>query len=80
SDSGFDDFFWPQVIRGAGQIMVLLSASRLAMGRLAPHEIGNGSGLFNVMRNLGGAVGLALIDTIRELREDYHWNQMIGAI
>ncbi|MDI4661578.1 MULTISPECIES: DHA2 family efflux MFS transporter permease subunit [Cobetia] len=80
SDSGFDDFFWPQVIRGAGQIMVLLSVSRLAMGRLAPHEIGNGSGLFNVMRNLGGAVGLALIDTLRELREDYHWNQMIGAI
>ena len=80
SASGFNDFFWPQVIRGAGQIMVLLSVSRLAMGQLAPHEIGNGSGLFNVMRNLGGAVGLALIDTILELREDYHWNQLIGAI
>ncbi|MDH2295006.1 DHA2 family efflux MFS transporter permease subunit [Cobetia sp. 1AS1] len=80
SASGYNAFFWPQVIRGAGQIMVLLSVSRLALGRLSAHDVGNGSGLFNVMRNLGGAVGLALIDTILELREDYHWNQLIGAV
>ncbi|WP_176502934.1 DHA2 family efflux MFS transporter permease subunit [Cobetia sp. 5-11-6-3] len=80
SGSGYNEFFWPQVIRGVGQILVLLSVSRLAMGRLAPHELGNGSGLFNVMRNLGGAVGLALIDTVRDWREDYHWNQLIGSI
>lgn len=80
SASGYDDFFWPQLIRGVGQILVLLSVSRLALGTLSPSAIGNGSGLFNVMRNLGGAVGLALIDTLLEMREDYHWNQMIGSI
>ncbi|WP_158772537.1 DHA2 family efflux MFS transporter permease subunit [Cobetia sp. L2A1] len=80
SGSGYDEFFWPQVVRGVGQILVLLSVSRLAMGLLAPKEIGNASGLFNVMRNLGGAVGLALIDTVRDMREDYHWNQMISSI
>ncbi|MDW5378358.1 DHA2 family efflux MFS transporter permease subunit [Halomonas sp. HP20-15] len=79
-ESGFWQFFLPQVVRGMGLIMCIIPASRIALGTLPPHEVGNASGLFNVMRNLGGAVGLALLDTVRDVREDFHWNQLIPAI
>ncbi|WP_262927209.1 DHA2 family efflux MFS transporter permease subunit [Phytohalomonas tamaricis] len=78
--SGFWEFFWPQIVRGVGMIMCLVPSSRVALGMLPREQIGNGSGMFSVMRNLGGAVGLALLDTVRDWREDYHWNQLIPAI
>ncbi|MBZ9539374.1 DHA2 family efflux MFS transporter permease subunit [Modicisalibacter tunisiensis] len=79
-ESGFWQFFWPQVVRGMGLILCIIPASRIALGTLPPHEVGNASGLFNVMRNLGGAVGLALLDTVRDWREDFHWNALAPAI
>lgn len=79
-ESGFWQFFLPQVVRGMGLILCIIPASRIALGTLPPAEVGNASGLFNVMRNLGGAIGLALIDTVRDVREDFHWNQLIPAI
>ncbi|WP_447529095.1 DHA2 family efflux MFS transporter permease subunit [Vreelandella sp. TE19] len=79
-ESGFWQFCVPQIVRGMGLIMCIIPASRIALGTLAPSEVGNASGLFNVMRNLGGAMGLALLDTVRDIREDFHWNQLIPAI
>ncbi|WP_416306376.1 DHA2 family efflux MFS transporter permease subunit [Neptunicella sp. SCSIO 80796] len=80
TEAGYDEFFWPQIVRGIGLLMCILTATRLAMGTLPAHEISNAAGLFNVMRNLGGAVGLATMDTIRDVRFDYHWTQLIHAI
>ena len=79
-ESGFWQFCLPQIVRGMGLIMCIIPASRIALGTLPPSEVGNASGLFNVMRNLGGAMGLALLDTVRDIREDFHWNQLIPAI
>ena len=60
----FDDMLFPQILRGAAVMLCLLPPVRIAMGHLAPEAIANASGLFNLMRNLGGAIGLALIDTV----------------
>ncbi|WP_242457982.1 DHA2 family efflux MFS transporter permease subunit [Halomonas sp. YLGW01] len=79
-ESGFWQFCVPQIVRGMGLIMCIIPASRIALGTLPPDEVGNASGLFNVMRNLGGAMGLALLDTVRDIREDFHWNQLVPAI
>lgn len=78
--SGFDVFFWPQIVRGSGLVLCIIPITRIALGTLPSDELANASGLFNVMRNLGGAVGLALMDTARDMRFDYHWNQIIPAI
>ena len=56
--------FWPQVVRGIAIMFCLLPPTRLALGALAEAEVPDASGLFNLMRNLGGAIGIALIDTI----------------
>jgi DHA2 family multidrug resistance protein len=62
--AGFDEMFWPQVLRGVAIMFCLLPPTRLALGDLPEAEIADASALFNLMRNLGGAIGIALIDTI----------------
>ncbi|MDH3662350.1 MAG: DHA2 family efflux MFS transporter permease subunit [Alphaproteobacteria bacterium] len=68
----FEDMFWPQVVRGAAIMFCLLPPTRLALGPLPPERVADGSGLFNLMRNLGGAIGLALIDTVIFSRARIH--------
>jgi DHA2 family multidrug resistance protein len=60
----FDEMFWPQIVRGVAIMFCLLPPTRIALGDLPEQEIADASGLFNLMRNLGGAIGIALIDTI----------------
>jgi DHA2 family multidrug resistance protein len=70
--TGFDEMFWPQVIRGAAIMFCLLPPTRLALGSLSEAQVPDASGLFNLMRNLGGAIGIALIDTILYGRTSIH--------
>ena len=63
-DTDYAQMVVPQAIRGAAVMFCLLPPTRLALGHLPLAEVPNASGLFNVMRNLGGAIGLALIDTV----------------
>jgi MFS transporter, DHA2 family, multidrug resistance protein len=60
----FDAMFWPQIVRGVAIMFCLLPPTRIALGYLPEAEVADASGLFNLMRNLGGAIGIALIDTI----------------
>ena len=64
--------FWPQVIRGIGIMFCLLPPIRLALGNLAMDLVPDASSVFNLMRNLGGAIGLALIDTVIFSRSTLH--------
>ena len=68
----FDEMFWPQVVRGAAIMFCLLPPTRLALGTLAPEAVPDASGVFNLMRNLGGAIGIALIDTVIYGRAELH--------
>lgn len=60
----FDEMLLPQIVRGIAIMLCLLPPIRLALGHMPPEAVADASGLFNLMRNLGGAIGLALIDTI----------------
>ena len=70
TDSG--EMMLPQILRGAAIMFCLLPPTRLALGHLSDRLVADGSGLFNLMRNLGGAAGLALIDTIIFSRSATH--------
>jgi DHA2 family multidrug resistance protein len=62
--SGWDDFLWPMILRGAGLGMVFIPLNNLALGNLAPQELPGGSGLYNLTRQLGGSVGIAASATL----------------
>jgi len=64
NDSDFQAMLLPQIVRGSAIMFCLLPPTRLALGHLPMCEVPNASGLFNLMRNLGGAISLALIDTV----------------
>ena len=71
SDWGFFELFVPQAVRGFAILLCIVPAVGMALNGVAPQEIRYASGLFNLMRNLGGAVGIALVNT---------WLQNMGKI
>ncbi len=68
----YDEMFWPQALRGFAAMFCLLPPTRMALETLPHKQVPDASGLFNMMRNLGGAVGIALIDTILYGRTSGH--------
>jgi MFS transporter, DHA2 family, multidrug resistance protein len=68
----YNEMFWPQVLRGLAIMFCLLPPTRLALGQLAAAHVPDASGVFNLMRNLGGAIGFALIDTVIFSRTPAH--------
>jgi MFS transporter, DHA2 family, multidrug resistance protein len=76
ADWRFDQFLCPQIARGVGMMLCLVPMSAVAFGTLSADMLKDASGLFTLLRNLGGAVGLALINTILLWRNNFHWNRM----
>jgi MFS transporter, DHA2 family, multidrug resistance protein len=68
----FDEMFWPQLVRGSAIMFCILPPTQLALGHLPKAAIDDASGLFNLMRNLGGAIGIAVIDTVIYTRAPEH--------
>jgi DHA2 family multidrug resistance protein len=62
----------PDITRALGQALVMTPLSAIAMVGITPEEAGAASGLFNMLRNLGGAIGTAAIETFFTKREQYH--------
>jgi DHA2 family multidrug resistance protein len=75
-DWDFWELLWPQIFRGVGLMLSMVPINNLALGTMPPTKIKNASGLFNLMRNLGGAVGLALINTLLDKRMDLHLERL----
>lgn len=79
-DWDFWELFWPQVFRGVGLMLSMVPINNIALGTLPPERVKNASGLFNLTRNLGGAVGLAALTTILNDRTDLHLARLHEAI
>jgi DHA2 family multidrug resistance protein len=71
-DWDFWELLWPQIFRGVGLMLAMVPINNVALGTLSADRVKNASGLYNLMRNLGGAVGLAGIYTVLNDRTDLH--------
>ncbi|ENW05035.1 DHA2 family efflux MFS transporter permease subunit [Acinetobacter beijerinckii] len=74
--SDYDFMFWPQVYRGIGLMICLIVVSHLAMSTLPLSKVADASGIYNLMRNIGGAVGLALINSSLDWLTAIHVTQL----
>jgi DHA2 family multidrug resistance protein len=63
ADWGFAELFAPQAVRGFAVLLCIVPAVGMALNGVAPSELRYASGLFNLMRNLGGAIGIAVVNT-----------------
>jgi DHA2 family multidrug resistance protein len=73
-DNAGDQFFLPNIVRAIGQALIITPISAITTGGIAPKDAGAASGLSNMMRNLGGAIGTAILGTILTKREQFHSN------
>jgi len=93
-DWGGAELFLPQILRGFPQVFAVAPSVNLGLGSLPPERLKYASGLFNMMRNLGGAVGIAVSGAILNDRTNFHFQviashltpangpmrQMVGAL
>jgi MFS transporter, DHA2 family, multidrug resistance protein len=70
--TGYDQLLISQVVRSLGQPLIILTLSNFAMQGIAPRDMGSASSLFNMTRNLGGSIGIALLATTLTKRENFH--------
>ena len=75
-DYDFYELLIPQILRGVGIMLAMVPTNTIALGTLAPERVKNASGLFNLTRNLGGAVGLAVINQVLNERTDLHISRL----
>jgi MFS transporter, DHA2 family, multidrug resistance protein len=70
----------PILITGFGLSFVFVPISTAAYGTLKTEQIGNASGLFNLMRNIGGSIGISVAQTLLTRRTDVHQNEIINSV
>jgi len=63
-ESGSTDFFWALIMRGFGLGMMFVPLTTVTLAELDPRELGQGAGLYNFFRQLGGSLGIAAIATL----------------
>jgi MFS transporter, DHA2 family, multidrug resistance protein len=80
TDYAADQLFWPNVVRAIGQALAFAPLSAVAASGIEPENAGSASGLFNMLRNLGGAIGIALLQTVLTKREQYHSNVLTQSV
>ncbi len=80
NDYAADQLFWPNVVRAVGQALVFAPLSAVAAAGIEAENAGSASALFNMMRNLGGAIGIAGLQTLLTKREQYHSNVLMQSV
>jgi MFS transporter, DHA2 family, multidrug resistance protein len=73
-------FLWPIIITGFALSFVFVPITTQAYGTLRNEQIGNASGIFNLVRNIGGSIGISLAQTLLTRRTDYHQNQITNYV
>ncbi len=76
ADWDFWELALPQVFRGVSLMLCIIPINNIALGTLSPVQMKGGSGLYNLMRNMGGAFGLAGINTLINKRWDLHISRL----
>jgi DHA2 family multidrug resistance protein len=79
-NAGYWDIFWPQFIQGASLAMLFVPLTTATMDPLPKEEMGNATSMFNLMRNIGGSIGIAAVTTYLFRREQFHTNLLVGHV
>ena len=80
NQAGFVELFVPQVLRGMALMMCYIPANLIALSSVPQDKLKNAAGLYNLTRDLGGAIALATIGTVMNNRLHFHWNRLIEDI
>lgn len=79
-NAGYWDFFWPQFFQGISLALLFVPLTTVTMGPIPKEQMGNATSLFNLMRNLGGSMGIATVTTYVARHQQMHTNNLIGHV
>ncbi len=79
-DTGMQELRWSQLVRALGQPLMILPLTTIATATIEKEQAGSASGLFNMMRNMGGSVGIAALSTLLTRREQFHSERVGDAV
>jgi DHA2 family multidrug resistance protein len=81
-DSGWgrDQLLLPQALRGFAMMFCIVPATNIALGEMPPQWLKTASGLSNLMRNLGGAIGIAAANTVINHRFHLHYTRIVETV
>jgi len=79
-DTGIEELRWSQLVRALGQPLMIVPLTSITTGGIEPEQAGSASGLFNMMRNMGGSIGIAVLSTLVTQREQFHSNRIGEAV
>jgi len=78
--AGFWDIFWAQILQGVALSFLFIPLMSLAMSHISPQKMGNATSIFNLMRNIGGSVGIAIMTTFLARRTQMHQNHLVANV
>jgi DHA2 family multidrug resistance protein len=73
----FNAIFWPRVVLGAGMGFLFIPLTTLTISGIRKEEMGNATGIFNLLRNLGGSFGVAFVTTLLARRTQFHQFRLV---
>ena len=79
-NAGYWDIFWPQVFQGVALSFLFIPLMTLSMASIPKEKMGNATSIFNLMRNIGGSFGIALMTTCLARRTQMHQNRLVENI
>ncbi|MCL1465597.1 DHA2 family efflux MFS transporter permease subunit [Argonema galeatum] len=75
-DTGIDELRWSQLVRAVGQPIMIVPLTSITTGNIEREQAGSASALFNMLRNMGGSIGIAILSTLLTIREQFHSNRI----
>ena len=79
-DAGYWDFFWPQLIMGLSLGLIFVPLTTISMASIRKENMGNATSLFNLVRNLGGSIGISAVSTMQTRFQQRNINQLGGHV
>ena len=79
-NAGFNDILWPQVLQGVALAFLFIPLMGASMARISNEKMGNATSIFNLMRNIGGSFGIAIMTTFVVRRTQIHQNHLVHNI
>ena len=75
--AGYWDIFWPQVLQGTALSFLFIPLMALSMSGISKEKMGNATSIFNLMRNIGGSFGIAIMTTFLARRTQFHQSRLV---
>ncbi len=76
-NAGYWDIFWPQVLQGAAMAFMFVPLSAASMSHVPREKVGNATSIYNLMRNIGGSIGIAMMTTFLARRQQFHQSRLV---